>query len=295
MADKNLIANGWAGIKWGDYAFGKLEKAFIPFRIVGDGSDKPGVPIWRFTKRLNKGENIKTWYQETGDCVSMGAAQAGNYLTAAAICYYGEPIEFKLWYPPYIYGVSRTAPDCGNGRLGYSAGSTGAWAAAAMMKHGVLFEDDPEVPKYSGSLANQWGRYGVPEKFYNEASDNLVKSAARLTTVDQIREALINYYPCTIASTWGFSVGKKDGCKVYEHTTSWNHQMCFIAWQDDPFPAAFRLNSWGDSTGAALNGEPLGGAWQPAESIKKELTTGVEVYALSMFEGFPAKQGIAQI
>lgn len=286
--DNNLIRNGWAGIEIADKEYARLENNFTKFKIVGISDDKPGVPIWRFAQRLNDGEHLKTWYQETGDCVSMGMAQAGNYLTAAAICHYGSPIKFKLWFPPYIYGVSRTASDCGAGRL-RGAGSTGAWAATAVMKHGVLFEDDKDVPKYSGRLADIWGNRGVAKEFYETASDNLVGSAARITTVDELREALINYYPCTIASTWGFSVGEKDGCKIYEHTTSWNHQMCFIAWQDDPFPAAFRLNSWGDSTGPSLKGEPLGGAWQTAESIKKELTTGVEVYALSQFAGFPSK------
>lgn len=291
----SLMANGWLGIETADREFSRLQDNFINFQIVGAGEDKPGIPIWQFAKRLNNGDHIKTWYQETGDCVSMGAAQAGNYLTAAAICHYRQPIQFKLWYPPYIYATSRTAPDCGAGRLGRSAGSTGAWAATAMMKYGVVFEDDEGVPKYSGRLADSWGYSGAPKEFYELASDNLVKSAARLETVDQIREALINYYPVTIASSQGFELDVKDGRRIYVPSGTWNHQMCFIAWQDEPFPAAYRLNSWGDSTGDPLNGEPIGGAWQSAESIKRELQTGVEVYALSNFEGFPARSGISLV
>ena len=86
--DNDLIKNGWAGIEVADKEYARLENNFTKFKIVGDSDDKPGVPIWKFAQRLNGGEHIKTWYQETGDCVSMGMAQAGNYLTAAAIAYY---------------------------------------------------------------------------------------------------------------------------------------------------------------------------------------------------------------
>ena len=90
-------------------------------------------------------------------------------------------------------------------------------------------------------------------------------------------------------------MGQKDGCKVYIRNPRdpWAHQMCFIAWQDEPFPAAFRLNSWGEkSTGAALGDEPLGGAWQSAESIGKEIESGVaELYSYSCFDGFYAPGG----
>lgn len=282
--------NGWLGPQEADKAFEQLQDQFIKFRIVGKSTDKAPAPVWRYAQRINNGENIKTWNQETGDCVSMGAAQALNYMQCADIAYFHKNQQLKLVFPPYIYGVSRTAKDCGNGQLGRSGGSLGSWAAVAMQKHGVLFEDDPNVPRYSGALADKWGYWGVPQEFYKEAADNLVKSAARISTIDEIREALINYHMCTIASSWGFTVGEKQGVKVYEKQGTWYHQMCLIAWRDDPFPAAFRLNSWGpDSTGATRDNEPGGGAWQSAESLAKELKTAdPEVYALSAFDGFPS-------
>ena len=279
---------GWLGPEAGEKAFLQTEKEFVKFRIFGDSSDTPPPPVWRLVKRMNDNQNFKPWYQEIGDCCSMGATQVIDYLQAAQIVTNADTnIEFHHVFPPYIYGTSRIASDCGNGSI-RGDGSTGAWTATACKNHGILFVDDPGVPKYSGAIAKQWGNYGPPKKFQELAKDNPVKSIARLDTVDQLREALINYHFCTIASNWGFTVDKKDGCKIYVKSGSWAHQMCFIAWQDDPFPAAFRMNSWGDSTGPSLKGEPLGGAWQPAESIKQELRTGVELYAYSMFEGFPA-------
>lgn len=288
MVDYKALQNGWLGIKAGDEAFEKAEKEFIKFQISGKGPDKPGPSIWRLAKRVNDNKNLPTWYQQVGDCCSMGATQVIDYLQIAQVVSGKDgTIEYHPVFPPYIYGISRTAKDCGNRSL-YGDGSTGAWTATACKNHGVLFCDDEGVPKYSGSIARSWGSSGPPAKFQELAKDNCVKSIARLTTVDELRDALMNYHFCTIASSWGFDVGKRAGYKIYSKSGSWAHQMCFIAWMDDPFPAAFRLNSWGDSTGPSLHGEPLGGAWQPAESIKKELTTGVELYAYSQFDGFPA-------
>lgn len=283
---------GWLGKEAEQEAFSKVKGSFIPFVIKGDARDEPSVPIWRLMRRVNEGKNLPTFYQQTGDCCSMGAKHVLEYLQAAMICVHGVPMTFKRVFAPFIYGMSRCAPDCGNGSLGRFAGSTGAWTAAACKKYGACFDDDPGIPKYSGALADQWGYRGVPKEFIKEASDNLVKGITKINTVDELRTALINYYPVTIASTWGFTVGQKDGCKVYIRNPRdpWAHQMCFIAWQDEPFPAAFRLNSWGEnSTGKPLADEPGGGAWQPAESIEKEIDSNVpELYSYSSFDGFPA-------
>lgn len=288
---------GWLGKEFEQKAFSEVKSQFIPFVMQGETRDKPGVPIWRLMRRVNNGKNLITFNQETGDCCSMGAKHVLEYLQAALITVHGKPMKFKRIFAPFIYGMSRTAPECGNGSLGRSAGSTGAWTAAACKKYGACFDDDPGIPAYSGRLADTWGYSGVPEQFIKEASDNLVKGITKLNSVDELRTSLINYYPATIASSWGFAVDKKDGCKVYVPSGSWAHQMCFIAWQDDPFPAAFRLNSWGEnSTGKPLNDEPGGGAWQPAESIEKEISSGVaEIYGYSSFDGFFAPGGNALI
>lgn len=226
------------------------------------------------------------------NCVSFGAAHAGMYMACYEIYRLREAEVYKPWFPPFIYGVSRLAPDCGNGRLGNSDGSLGSWGATAMMKYGVLFADDPGVPPYSGRVAKAWGsRPGPPREFYQEASDNRVGSAAKLTTVEEIREALLNYHTITIASQQGFEmqpVRYRDH-HVFKPSGQWSHQMSLLAWQDDPFPAAYRLNSWGNAHGDPLNGEPPGGAWNHADDLEKELRRyDVELYALSLFDGFDA-------
>ena len=290
---------GWLGKEAEEKAFGEVKSQFIPFVMQGEVRDKPGVPIWRLMRRVNEGRNLPTFNQQTGDCCSMGAKHVLEYLQAAMITVHGQPLKFKRIFAPYIYGMSRCAPECGNRSLGRSAGSTGAWTAAACKKYGACFDDDPDIPKYSGALADQWGYRGVPENFIKEASDNLIKGITKINTIDELRTALVNYYPATIASTWGFTVGDREGVKTYTRNPRdpWAHQMCFIAWRDDPFPAAFRLNSWGDnSTGKPYDDEPGGGAWQSAESIQKEIESGVaEVYSYSSFDGFVAPGGNALI
>ena len=285
---------GWLGPEVAEPEFARLSSNFIPFQIYGSAEapvrTSPGTPIWEFAKRVNGGQHLPTWKQESGDCVSMGCAQAGQYMSVFEIAIRGQEEMFKYWYPPFIYGASRV--QVGGGRL-RGPGSTGAWGATAMMKYGVLFNDDSGVPTYSKRLADQWGANpGPPGTMFEHAKDNLVGSAARLSSVSEIREALINYKMVTIASGRGFQMQPVNykGHHVFRPEKEWPHQMCFIGWMDEPFAAAYRLNSWGPNAhGSPLNGEPAGGAWNLADDIEYEIKKyGCEVYALSLFEGFPA-------
>ena len=252
--------------------------------------DAPGVPIWEFAKKVNGGKHIENIAQETGDCVSFGMASVITYRSAYEIYWGGQEEVFKRAFPPYIYGISRTAEDCGNSSL-WGAGSTGSWAATAVKNHGVLFWDEYE-DGYSGSLADSWGshRGGVPNEYQELARDNLINSAILLENVDQVREALINYCPCTIASNQGWNSTYEDnGYIIYKRVGRWAHQMCLLAWSDDNGGMAYQLNSWGPShTPTPLNGEPPGGAWilgKDLETVMK--SSSCEVYAVSKFDGLP--------
>jgi len=273
----------------------KLKHNFTPFSCVG-GLDKPGPPIWEFSKLVNGGQHLKTWFQQTGDCVSMGATQATEYLHCYEIAAAKEEEEFHRIFPPYVYGISRCAPDCGAGQMGGQAGSTGSWAATAMMKYGMLFVDDEGCPQYSGRLADQWGRRGPPDQFKQIARDNVVKLASRQTAVDGIRTALINYNPCTLAISWNFGEGavEHQGYRVLQSSrrVMGGHQVCLIAWMDEPFEAAFMLNSWGtDKHSGPDHGEPPGGAWMLRRDLERHLQGGdqTEVYSLTGFSGTAAK------
>lgn len=265
-------------------------KFCTPFTIQGHTSPEPPPPIWTLTKTINNGQHLPTFEQAIGDCVAAGLRQAGMRLQVADIVARYQEELLKPWYVPYIYGISRV--QIGGGQLN-GDGSTGAWGAAAVAQYGVLFDDDDEVPAYSGGTSRAWGRPpGPPAQHLQTAKPRLCKSMARLTTINQIREALCNYHPCTIASSRGFKMQPENrlGFHAFVPSGSWAHQMCLLAWMDDPFPAAYRLNSWGnDAHGTPLNNEPPGGAWCTAECIIKELKDiHTEIYTYSTFNGFPA-------
>jgi len=262
-------------------------RSYAPSETV---TPKVPAPIWELTKLVNNGHHLPTFQQQTGDCVPAGLGQAGARLQVAemATLYHEELV--KLWHVPFLYGISRV--QIGGGQIP-GPGSTGAWGAAAVKQYGVLFDDDPGAPPYSGELSDTWGEPpGPPEPFQQLAHDNLVQTAAPIRSIEQLRDALCNYYPHTIASGQGFRMKpeERDGYHVFVPSGTWNHQMCLIAWMDEPFPAAYRLNSWGpDAHGTPLNGEPPGGAWCTAECLEHELASAnTEVFAYSGFNGWPS-------
>jgi len=272
--------------------FARLASLFLPFVFQGDARNTPGTPIWDIARKVLGGKLPPTWHQQSGDCVSTGAVQAGQYVQLFEMSRLGQEELFKLWFPPYIYATSRV--DIGGGRLGRDAGSTGAWAAQAMQRLGVLFMDDPGVPQYSGSLADEWGYRGAPDQFKRLAADNPVKGAAALSTVDEIRLALCNYKICTYAIMWPYDTNpytaKGKSGKEYpvmrRSREVGGHQVCLLHWNDD-IDGAFCLNSWSDRVhGPSLNGEPKGGAYILRRDIQRDLGGYSEVYALSGFQGF---------
>ncbi len=268
----------------------KCARYFVDFRMLDTPSPQPPPPIWTLTKKINNGNHLPTFKQAIGDCVAAAIRQAGARLQVADIVARFQEEVFRPWFPPFIYGISRV--QIGGGQID-GDGSTGAWGAAAVQRYGVLFDDDDYVPKYSAHIARGWGvPPGPPSQHLPTAASRPVKSTARLTTIHQIRTALCNYHPVTIASMRGFKMKPvdRDGFHVFVPEGTWPHQMTLLAWMDEPFKAAYRLNSWGpDAHGQPLNDEPAGGAWCTAACIEQELRgRETEVFAYSGFAGFPS-------
>ncbi len=282
---------GWAGRKVAEQAYEEHEREFVPFR--SSKTDQTEAYLWKYIQRLNNGEHWKWFPQEIGDCTSFAAKHAGMCLNARQICENSASISLKDWYPPYIYGMSRMAPDCGAGQLGREDGSVGAWVVLAIRNYGILFSDDKGVPSYTGSVAKKWGTSGVPKEFQQIASDNPVKSSSRLKSAKEVREAILSGCPVIIGSDWGFRASDIDGFIQYRKNGTWGHEMALIGWRDDPYPMCFRQNSWFpmiDDTSSSRNlkhrnGEPDGGAWYPAEYLDKEIRSGAECYSLNHFAG----------
>ena len=263
---------------------------FQSYRPTETVAPKVPAPIWEMTKLINNGHHLPTFRQETGDCVPSAVAQAGARLQAAEMAVLYQEELLKPWHVPFIYGISRV--QIGGGQIP-GPGSTGAWGAAAVRRYGVLFDSDPDVPKYSGQLSDRWGEPpGPPQNFQDMADHRLVNATAPLNTLEQIRNALCNYYPITIASSQGFKMRpiEHDGYHVFVPAGTWNHQMCLLAWMDKPFAAAYRLNSWGPNAhGTPLRDEPPGGAWCTVDVLERELSQAhTEVFTYSNFDGWPS-------
>ncbi len=247
------------------------------------------VVLWEFAKKINGGKHLPTFRQEVGDCVSQGAANGVNYLSAMEIARLGDAEKHRSAFQPFIYGVSRVL--VGGGRLGNSDGSVGAWAAEGVRRFGVLAADEQGVPGYSGNIARQWGRRpGPPATFIEKAKPHVVKSTAPVATYEQVRDALANGYPVTVASMQGFQMrARVDRGKHWGVPSgSWAHQMCFIGVDDDSRrPGCYCLNSWGpDAHGVPADDAPPGGFWVDAETVAR-MTRQNDSFAFSQFEGFP--------
>lgn len=267
-----------------------------PFEVTGpDGlpiikdNSRATALLWQAAQRVCGG-HLPHLIQEIGDCVSFGAANAVRYLLLVQID--RDPLSggFHNPFPPYIYGISRV--QIGGGRVGNSDGSTGAWAAKGVQEYGIVADDDPGVPAYSGNVARQWGRQGPPRDLIALGKQRLVRTVANVKTADEVRDAVCNGYPVTIASNFGSKrmipqdgriVAKQDG-------TRWMHQMCVIAYDGSgQQPYFYVINSWDTSMHPApLNGEPQGGFWVERSTMQYIASQG-DSWAFSQFDGFPAR------
>jgi hypothetical protein len=265
---------------------------------VGSGEGAV-VKLWEYAKAINGGQHFPTFRQQVGDCVANGAANAVNYLQAVQIGRDNPDAEWRSACRQWIYGVSRTAKDLGDGKLGRGDGSVGSWAAKGCERYGILADDHDGVPAYSGQIAREWGvRPGPPQKFFAVAKEFCVRSTAVCKTYADVRDALANGYPVTIASNVGFQMQPvvRDGKHWGKRAGNWNHQMCLIGIDDtakSPFDgktgAAYCLNSWGDSAhGQPADDAPPGGFWIDRTTIERIVGQG-DSWAYSNFDGFPLR------
>lgn len=241
-------------------------------------------PPWLAIKAANDGRHLETFLQQTGDCVAAGLSHVARYMLAI----FGIEQCMKDLPPQphvsWIYGVARCTH--GDGRL-RQPGATGLWGALTWLKDGLAFETDAKIPPYSGELSNRWGRPpGPPRTWHEDAALRKALRVERIRTIADLRNALIENHLVTIASQQGFQMKPRSisGFHVFQPSGSWSHQMALIGWRDEPFAAAYRLNSWGPAAhGEPLNGEPPGGAWNLAEHLQKELTSPyTEAYAFTL-------------
>jgi hypothetical protein len=241
-------------------------------------------------KWFHEDGHLLTHNQEIGDCVSHGAGKAIDYLKCVRIALQMREDEEYLaeTCTEAIYGLSRV--EIGGGRIS-GDGSVGAWAVEAVTKYGILprikINERYDLSKYSGRRAREWGRYGLPDELEPIAKEHPVLQYAVCRNFNDVAKAIMNGYPCTVASHWGTRNMRRDRNGFCYRSSSWAHQMMFSGVRFD-IPGVCCDNSWGPDaySGPIAYDQPPGSCWIPAEEVDWMCRTG-EVYAISDMKGFP--------
>lgn len=273
-------------------------KAMPRFEIKGTQRYGKKVLLYDWSKQANGGKHLDCFRQETGSCVGQGGGKTIWTLAGVQAAKLGELISMTLPFFLVAYGKSREL--CG--MRGKGDGSTGSGFARAAKEFGVPPSDLEGLPKPTMSDGLCFGRgvemafshtSAIDRKWFDAAKPHLVRTVANVKTADEVRDAIVNGYPCTIASMWGgrMKCPVEDGLLMNQRSTSWPHQMCVLAWQEhDRHGEVFWIqNSWGPGVhGTCPSGAPPGGFW-----VRKKDMDGIaregDSFAFSAFQGFPAQ------
>ena len=235
-------------------------------------------------------------HQLTGSCVGAGGGNVLFSLLAVEVIRHRDPeqIVVPFWLLPY--GWSRYF--AGMKRRG--EGSWGTTFAKACREVGVLDAKAPGLPPFQNSDGLVWGSGtelewsdgdDQPRQFVDAAKVHLVKTTAQCRNADDVRAAIVNGYPCTVASDYAFKAGVQDGVLLARHQGSWAHQMSYQAWWDHPVHGEifWEHNQWGKRAhGICPTGAPPGGAWVKKKDVEYCCRQN-EVFAFSQFSGLPAQ------
>jgi len=271
----------------------KDSDTFKPFMLAAPpGGSRRSRIVEAVRQVLNK--DIKVRVQTIGECVSMMAVNATEYMSCVDIAIRGDAEKYRRLFNPYCYGTGRIL--VGNGQLGNSDGSTGSWMAEAIAKYGVICEDDPDVPAYSSSVAKQFGSSRqLVNKFVDLGKQHTVKSATLCKTWDDAVTGLCNGYLLGVCSNRGFSMTPgSDG--FHTPKGSWSHAMTVIHIDDEyKDPHCWILNSWDDVHGHLKDfttGEDLPiGVLRVRKAVLQSMLAQGDSYLYSLdFNGFPDQQ-----
>lgn len=282
-------------------AYAEFPQAFMADESMPDHS-MDNVRLWEIVRKVAvhgkpMGDDFGCGPQQTGDCVSWGLA----HCISVRLCvqrFKGHGNDGSVAFPPYIYGVARV----NSGKAHFSCQSGGAYpsvAAQSLADWGYLcLDDDP--PPYTGSLADNWGCHGVPAHFIALGKKRAGGAVYPIRSTDELRDAICNGYPCTIAVT--FSPGQRyvhdgRGCLKWDGPVRGGHQMCVTAY-DGSLGAGHEYfyiqNSHGPRAQAScdpMQNEPLGGFWIPLSLCSQWLSNG-ESWAISDVAGFDLENEI---
>lgn len=265
---------------------------------VGEEADK--VVLSDFAKKVNDGKHFRTLYQQTGSCVGNGGGHAIWYLSAYERIRLGQNELPKLPFYLLPYGRSRYYA----GMRGRGDGSYGSAFAKAARVDGILAADESGLPPYSDQGGITWGssqEYAwsdgarISSSWLEKSKKHTVVTTALMRSSDDVRKAIQNGYPVTIASNWGGQMRPaakgSPAVLLNRRVTTWNHQMVIIGvWKHPTLGWIFLiLNSWGVSAhGTPADDTPHGSFWVTEDEVAY-IVRQEDSFAFSQFNGFPAQ------
>ncbi|MCL2710446.1 MAG: hypothetical protein FWE95_06170 [Planctomycetaceae bacterium] len=178
--------------------------------------------------------------QETNDCTSWGTCN-GVDLTQVAQSHRGIETELFRTFKPWVYGVGKCL-------AGQSAdnGMSISLAMKHITQYGVLPEDLPGLPRYSGALQRQLLRDG--RAFFNQWKDKAVQYE-----IDVVRLPL-DYEVWLLWASSGRNIVYGTGQRLANRNGEWvrdgSTKHCMTAGfpvRDDG--SISNTNSWNDGTG----------------------------------------------
>ena len=226
----------------------------------------------------------------TGCCVGEGFASAVELLQGAEKIN-GENQDCKEICSASMYALSREVGKM----LGGRDGSRGINAAKALTTLGCVSCEEAGTENSSGkahaAVAKRWGSSGIPEKL--RPLLRKVKTASLVRTPEEVRSAVVNWYPVAICSNVGFGTYRNEDIPEPRNADglvrpygTWPHCMCVAGYRADK-KWFLILQSWGENTpsGPTTLGQPNCSFWVDWKTMQKIVGQG-ESYALSSFDGY---------
>lgn len=282
----------------------KFESKLIPFSITGEDADVKEALLYKVVNKA-AGYEFFPWDQKTGSCVGHGALAVMATLQAVEIVTSGQ--TYEEWRCPFIlynYGQSRSR----GGLHGEGEGSFGSSMAESLNEDGCP-PLDPSYPQpikqsdgswtWGSSAEMRWSNGDRPPMDIKATANKFkVRSTSKLNNSNDVKTALRNGYPVTIASGWwGFASLKvapkgSPAVQLASKSDSWGHQQSCLGYTEHPeFGLIFLIqNSWGNAHGTPPGsyGEPKGSYWMKASDMDRICRE--EVFSFSNFDGYPARK-----
>ena len=294
FADAIGVAGGWPigedaarifGIE--DYGKGKLALNFLDVQALYPEA-LPGPP------------------QLVGDCVSKSQANA-DLITVSCECIRGKPDE--------ISGLIEGAPDIplegqANGAFaseytyGFRGYSSQGWqcslGAKTSTQQGVLVRkkyDGWDLTNYTRATVSRYGRRPPNERYRVIGRQHLIRTATRVTGVEQLRDFVAAGFGVTSCGGESFSSTRNEHGVCKRTRAGWSHAMAVasVDCRDKTVakygPLFLLQNSWGDYCvgprrvrGTSVD-IPKGSFWARWEDIKRR-----SFYAMSSAMGWEPKR-----